>query len=74
MPILKEGVCLTNDGVVFIPGGGYMHPYALRDLLGEDAYQELLARPRIASEYEGCDCPSCQRADAEENCTDLDNK
>jgi len=51
---LAEGVNLTVDGVVlFSVNGisGFMHPPAFRDLNGEEAYQELLARPRVPSPY-----------------------
>jgi hypothetical protein len=64
---LRDDIRMTYDGVVVLPNGGYAHPNVIRDWLGEDAYIDLLSRPRIASEYDGCDCPSCQRADAEES-------
>lgn len=47
---ISPNVHLTDDGVVLFPGGA-MHPYAFRDLVGEDAYQELLARPRVPNPY-----------------------
>lgn len=52
---------LTVEGAVKFDGG-YMHPESYRQLFGEAAYQELLAGPRVKSEYTDCDCPSCQRA------------
>jgi hypothetical protein len=52
---LAKGVNLDTNGVVVISDGehfrGWMHPYAFRDIMGEEAYQELLARPRVQSEY-----------------------
>jgi hypothetical protein len=48
---LAEGVNLTVGGAVKFPGG-YMHPEAFRDLMGESAYQELLDRPRVVCEYD----------------------
>jgi len=51
MSILAEDVHLTVGGSVQFRGG-YIHPYAFRDLMGEEAYQELLARPRIVCEYD----------------------
>lgn len=53
---------LTIEGAVMFDGG-YMHPEAYRTLAGEEAYQELLAGPRVKSEYTDCKCPSCLRAD-----------
>lgn len=47
---LADNVHLDTNGVVVFPGG-MMHPYSFRDLMGEEAYQELLARPRVQSEY-----------------------
>lgn len=52
MANLKDGVRLTVGGAVSIGNGGYMHPYSFRDLMGEDAYQELLSRPAIVCEYD----------------------
>jgi hypothetical protein len=49
--ILREGVNLTVGGAVKFPGG-YIHPYAFRDLTGEEAWEELLVRPRIVCEYD----------------------
>jgi hypothetical protein len=51
MSILKEGVNLTVGGAVKFPGG-YMHPESFRNLWGEEAYQELLERPRVVCEYD----------------------
>ncbi len=54
MSILAENVHLdTNGVVVFNVDGmaGWMHPYSFREIAGEEAYQELLARPRVQSEY-----------------------
>jgi len=67
MTIVNEDVFISYEGVVCLPGFGYIHPYAFRDLMGEEAYQEILARPRKPSEYTGCDCPSCKRADEEQD-------
>ena len=64
---LRDDIFITYEGVVCCPGVCYMHPEAFRDLMGEEAYQEILRRPRKPSEYTGCDCPSCKRADGEEN-------
>jgi len=49
---MRGDIALTVGGVVFIPGLGYMHPYSFRDMAGEEAYQELLRRPRIVCEYD----------------------
>lgn len=49
--ILREGVNLTVGGAVKWPGG-YCHPEAFRDLMGEEAWEELLARPRVVCEYD----------------------
>jgi hypothetical protein len=43
--------CLTVDGVVLLGAGGMMHPETYRGMFGEDAYQALLARPRVSSPY-----------------------
>ena len=45
---LNPDVHLTVDGMVEWPNGG-MHPEMFRDMMGEDAYQELLRRPRVKS-------------------------
>ena len=47
---LSQAVHLDTNGVVIFPGG-MMHPESFRFLVGEQAYQELLARPRVQSEY-----------------------
>jgi hypothetical protein len=52
--LVPEGIHLNTDGVVEFNCGdlhGFMHPFSFRDLYGEDAYQELLARPRVLSPY-----------------------
>jgi hypothetical protein len=51
--MLDPDVHLDTEGVVNFPGG-FMHPYSFRDLMGEEAYQELLARPRVPSPYACC--------------------
>jgi hypothetical protein len=51
---LPESVNLDTNGVVVINTGvirAWMHPYSFRDIYGEEAYQELLKRPRVQSEY-----------------------
>lgn len=53
---LAEGVNLDTNGVVVIFDAvhhfkGWMHPLSFREEYGEEAYQELLARPRVQSEY-----------------------
>ena len=55
---IAEGVNLDTNGVVvytingpYGPIHGWMHPKAFRDIMGDAAYQELLARPRVQSEY-----------------------
>lgn len=54
MPDHCEGLAappvLTVDGVVLM-GNAMMHPNSFKDVFGEDAYQELLKRPRVASPY-----------------------
>ena len=47
---LSDAVHLDTNGVVCFPGG-YMHPGSFRYIAGEEAYQALLARPRVQSEY-----------------------
>jgi hypothetical protein len=47
---LSQAVHLDTNGVVRFPGG-MMHPESFRFIAGEQAYQELLARPRVQSEY-----------------------
>lgn len=51
---LAEGVNLDTNGVVVIHTNGmnaWMHPESFRDIMGDEAYQELLKRPRVQSEY-----------------------
>ena len=67
MPKIREDAFITYEGVVCVPGECYIHPYEIREMFGEEAYQELLSRPRQPSEYTGCDCPSCKRADEEDD-------
>lgn len=62
---VRDDIRITVEGVVVVPGWGYMHPLAYRDMAGEEAYQELLAKPRVLSEYTNCDCPGCKRAQNE---------
>ena len=64
---LRDDIFMTYEGAVCVPGVGYIHPYSFRDIAGEEAYQEVINRPWKPSEYTGCDCPSCKRADEEEN-------
>lgn len=45
---------MDTEGCVVFPGGVFMHPLSFRDIFGEDAYQELLARPRVPSPYACC--------------------
>jgi len=47
---LSDAAHLDANGVVCFPGG-FMHPSSFRFLVGEEAYQVLLARPRTQSEY-----------------------
>lgn len=61
--MLNPDAHLDTEGAVIFPGG-IMHPYSFRDIFGEDAYQELLARPRVPSPY-GC----CLRGDHENDLT-----
>lgn len=51
MSILADHVHLTVGGAVQFEGG-YCHPEVIRDMFGEEAYQELLARPRVVCEYD----------------------
>lgn len=67
MSNIRDDIFVTYEGVICIPGNGYMHPYAFRDLMGENAYQEVINRPWQPSEYTNCDCYQCKRADEEEN-------
>lgn len=51
---LAKGVNLDTNGVVVLTDGehflGWMHPYSFRDMFPE-FWEELLARPRVQSEY-----------------------
>lgn len=47
---LSDAVHLDTSGAVVFPGG-MMHSESFRFLCGELAYQELLKRPRVQSEY-----------------------
>ncbi len=52
---LAEGVNLTVGGSVLINTPkfyGYIHPDAFREMMGEEMYQELLARPKVVCEYD----------------------
>ena len=49
---MRDDIALTVSGVVMIPGIGWFHPYSFRDMFGEEAYQELLRRPRVVCEYD----------------------
>ena len=49
---MRDDVALTVNGVVVIPGFGYLHAKCFREVAGEEAYQELLRRPRIICEYD----------------------
>ena len=49
---MREDIRLTVSGVVWIPGVGWMHPQSFRDIAGEEAYQELLKRPRVVTSYD----------------------
>jgi hypothetical protein len=49
---MRDDIQLTVSGVVWIPGVGMMHPESFRDMAGEEAYQELLKRPRIVTSYD----------------------
>lgn len=46
---------LDTNGVVVISENGvllaWMHPSTYRDFAGEPAFQEMVARPRVQSEY-----------------------
>ena len=64
-PPLRDDIFVTYEGVICVPGVGYMHPYAFRDIAGEEAYNAVINRPWKPSEYTDCDCPGCQRADTE---------
>lgn len=53
--IISQRPVLTVDGVVLLFKDaalvGMMHPFAYRDLFGEDAYKILLDGPRAPSLY-----------------------
>jgi hypothetical protein len=34
------------------PDFGFIHPETFKDIAGEEAYQELLRRPRMVCEYD----------------------
>lgn len=50
--VLRDDIALTIGNAVIIPDVGYMHPQCFRDIMGEEAYQELLKRPRVKCEYD----------------------
>lgn len=43
---------MTVGGVVMGPRGSFMHPESFRDMFGEEAYQELLKKPRVVTSYD----------------------
>jgi hypothetical protein len=43
---------MTVGGVVMMGSFGFMHPETAREIMGEEAYQEMLAKPRIVTEYD----------------------
>lgn len=49
--LTRDTVRMTVGGAVKFDGG-YIHPESYRELMGEDAYQELLALPRVVCEYD----------------------
>lgn len=49
---LHKDVRLSVGGVVIGPRGIMMHPESFREVFGEIAFQELLARPRIVTSYD----------------------
>lgn len=48
---MRADIYMTEDGVVMIGKGTFIHPSTFRDVAGEEAYQELIARPRVRSPY-----------------------
>lgn len=49
---MRTDIRLTVNGVVWIPGFGFLHPQTFKDIAGEEAYQWLLAQPRIVTSYD----------------------
>jgi hypothetical protein len=49
---MRDDIALSVGGVVVIPGCGYMHIETFKDIAGEDAYNELLRRPRVVTKYD----------------------
>jgi len=49
---MREDIVLTVGGVVMIPGVGFLHYKTFIDIAGEEAYQELLRRPRVVTSYD----------------------
>lgn len=43
---------MTVGGVVRMGAFGWAHPETAREIMGEDAYQEMLAKPWIVTEYD----------------------
>jgi hypothetical protein len=49
---MRQDIRLTVSGVVWIPGNGFMHHETFREYAGEEAYQWLLAQPRVVTPYD----------------------
>ena len=49
---MRDDIRLTVNGVVWIPGVGFMHQNSFKDIAGEEAYQYLLTLPRIVTSYD----------------------
>jgi hypothetical protein len=58
---MRDDIRLSVSGVVIIPGFGFIHPQCFRDIAGQEALEELLRRPRVVTEYDGCECRSCNQ-------------
>jgi hypothetical protein len=43
---------LTVGGSIRVGNRGFIHPLAFRALFGEEAFREVMSRPRVVSEYD----------------------
>lgn len=49
---MRQDIRLTVNGVVWIPGMGFMHPETFKEYAGEEACQWLLKQPRVVTSYD----------------------
>lgn len=49
---VSPDIRLTIGGVIRVGNRGFIHPFSFRGLFGEEAFEEVMSRPRIVSEYD----------------------